>query len=134
MKVYFMLSAILLGITFSSCEEDEPTCIIMTEDTVEGSWSMTEAMLGWGGYQTFEMNELVWTFDNNQLLVSFQDSLELNSNIPYSSINNESFNYTGNDSTIVIDEENYNLIVNETELIIDQNPEVDGIQLTFVRN
>ena len=134
MKKLLYLSAILLSITFSSCEEDEPTCTIMTEDTVEGCWSMTDAMLGWGGYQTFEMNELVWTFDNNQLLVSFEDTLELNSNIPYSSVNNGSFNYTANDSTIIINEDSYNLMVNETELIIDQNPWSDGIQLTFTRN
>ena len=133
MKNLLYLSAILLSITFSSCEEEESTCI-MTADTVEGSWSMTYAMLGWGGSQTFEMNELIWTFDNNQLLVSFEDSLELNSNIPYSSVNNGSFNYTANDSTIVINEDSYNLMVNETELIIDQNPWSDGIQLTFIRN
>ncbi len=133
MKNLLYLSAILLSITFSSCEEDEPTCI-MTEDTVEGSWSMTEAMLGWGGYQTFEMNELVWTFNNNQMFVYFGDSLGLNPSIPYSSTSNAGYDYTASDSSIIINEVGYNLSVNETELIIDQNPWSDGIQLTFTRN
>jgi|GEM_PF-2241934 hypothetical protein len=134
MKKLFYLSLIVLGITFISCEEEELICEIIIENTVEGSWSMTEAMLGWGGYQTFEMNELVWTFNDNQLFIYFEDSLELNSSIPYSSANNAAYNYTANDSTIVIDEVGYNLSVNETELIIHQNPWSDGIQLNFTRN
>jgi len=65
MKKLIYLSVILLGITFSSCEEEEPTYIQMTENPVEGSWSMTNAMLGWGGFQDFEMNELVWIFNKS---------------------------------------------------------------------
>ena len=110
------------------------SCTIMTEDTVEGSSSMTEAMVGWGGYQTFEMNELVWTFNNNQMFVYFGDSLGLNLSIPYSSTSNAGYDYTASDSSIIINEIGYNLSVNETELIIDQNPWSDGIQLTFTRN
>ena len=87
MKMLFYISVLLLSTTFTSCEDEEPTCIILLEDSIVGSWSMTEAMLGFAGYQTFEENQIVWTFNNdNQMFVYLQDSLMINPSIPFSTI------------------------------------------------
>ena len=132
MKKLFYLSILCIGIAFTSCDEDEN---IQTEDSIVGSWSMTEAMLGFAGYQTFEENQIVWTFNNdNQMFVYLQDSLMINPSIPFSTIDEAAYDYTSDTSSIMINDIGYNLAVNETELIIDGNPAADGIQLTFIRN
>tara|TARA_B110000977_G_scaffold198589_1_gene283765 strand:- start:136 stop:543 length:408 start_codon:yes stop_codon:yes gene_type:complete len=135
MKKIFYLFILIIGISFSSCKKDEPTCIVLNSDTVEGSWSMMEASLGWGGYQTFEVNQIVWNFNNdNQMFVYLQDSLGINPNIPFSTVNDTSYVYTADSTSIIINDIGYNLSVNETELIIGGNVAVDGTQLTFIRN
>jgi len=132
MKKVFYISMLSLACFFTACDEDE---IIPVEDSIIGSWSMTEAMLGWGGYETFEVNQIVWTFNNdNQMYVYLQDSLIINPNIPYSTVDGAGYDFTSDSSTIIINDIGYNLAVNETELIIGGNVAADGTQLTFIRN
>jgi hypothetical protein len=132
MKKLLYLSILCIGIVFTSCDVDEN---IETEDSIIGSWSMTEASLGLAGYQTFEVNQIVWTFNNdNQMYVYLQDSLIINPNIPYSTVDGAGYDFTSDSSTIIINDVGYNLAVNETELIIGGNVAADGTQLTFIRN
>jgi len=132
MKKLLYLSILCIGIAFTSCDVDEN---IETEDSIIGSWSMTEASLGWAGYQTFEENQIVWTFNNdNQMFVYLQDSLIINPNIPYSSVDGAGYDFTSDSTAIIINDVGYDLAVNETELIIGGNVASDGTQLTFIRN
>ena len=132
MKKLLYLSILWIGIAFTSCDVDEN---IETEDSIIGSWSMTEASLGLAGYQTFEVNQIIWTFNNdNQMYVYLQDSLIINPNIPYSTVDGAGYDFTSDSSTIIINDVGYNLAVNETELIIGGNVAADGTQLTFIRN
>ena len=74
-----LICSIFLGI---GCEKDSP---FFDANSIVGSWSLSEANLGWGGYETYESNQIVWKFGTDQQLkVTVKEGLSVNQNIPFS--------------------------------------------------
>ena len=124
-----LICSIFLGV---GCEKDPP---FFDANSIVGSWSLSEANLGWGGYETYESNQIVWKFGTDQQLkVTVQEGLSVNQNIPFSNSQLGVYSYLASDSTLIIDGQLFHLLLENNLLIIDQNPALDGIQLSFSKN
>ena len=127
---YLILTcSIFLGV---GCKKDTT---FFDANSIVGSWSLSEASLSWGGYESYESNQIVWKFGaNQQLEVTVQDGLIVNQNIPFTNSQLGVYTYLTSDTTLLIDGQLFNLLLENNLLIIDQNPALDGIQLSFSKN
>ena len=124
-----LICSVFLGV---GCKKDPP---FFDANSIVGSWSLSEANLGWGGYESYESNQIVWKFGaNQQLEVTVQDGLIVNQNIPFTNSQLGVYTYLTSDATLMIDGQLFNLLLENNLLIIDQNPALDGIQLSFSKN
>ena len=129
LRYFVLIFSTFLGV---GCEKDTP---FFDANSIIGSWSLSEANLGWGGYESYESNQIVWKFETDQQLeVTVQEGLNVNQNIPFSNSQLGVYPYLTSDSTLLIDGQLFHLLLENNLLIIDQNPALDGIQLSFSKN
>lgn len=129
LRYLVLIFSTFLGV---GCKKDTP---LFNANSIVGSWSLCEANLGWGGYESYESNQIVWKFGTDQQLeVTVQEGLNVNQNIPFSNSQLGIYPYLTSDATLTINGQLFNLLLENNLLIIDQNPALDGIQLSFSKN
>lgn len=129
LRYLVLIFSTFLGV---GCEKDTP---LFDANSIVGSWSLSEASLGLGGYESYESNQIVWKFGaNQQLEVTVQEGLNVNQNIPFINSQLGVYTYLTSHATLMIDGQLFNLLLENNLLIIDQNPALDGIQLSFSKN
>ncbi len=61
MKTFF-LNIFVIATIFISCDKKEET---ITTDVLYGKWSLMENSKGFGGSETFEINDIIWEFNSD---------------------------------------------------------------------
>lgn len=65
MKTFF-LNILVFTTIFVSCDKDETTTT--TTDELYGEWSLVENSKGFGGSETFEINDIIWKFNSDNTI------------------------------------------------------------------
>ena len=131
MKTLF-LNILLFTTIFVSCKKNETTTT--PKDELRGRWSLVEISKGFGGSESFGVNDIIWEFNSNNTI---NVTLNVNPNLEIPLDATGVYNYTINGNQITLPNSNtfeFKLLSNETMLRLSDNGASDGDIITFQKN
>ena len=131
MKTLF-LNILLFTTLFVSCKKAKTTT--PPNDELNGRWSLVEFSKGFGGSESFRVNDIVWEFNSNNTI---DVTLNVNPNLEIPLGATGVYNYTINGNQITLPNGNtfeYIILSNGTMLRLSDNGAADGDIVTFQKN
>jgi hypothetical protein len=128
MKTFF-LNILVFTTIFVSCDKDETTTT--TTDELYGEWSLVENSKGFGGYETFEINDIIWKFNSdNTINVTLNVTPDLEIPLGITGV----YEYTLDGNQITLPDGNtfeYTLLSDGAILRLSDNGASDGDIISF---
>ncbi len=128
MKTLF-LNILMFATIFVSCKKTKTTTT--PNDELSGRWSLVEISKGFGGSETFRVNDIIWEFNSNNTI---NVTLNVNPNLEIPLDAPGIYNYTVNGNQITLPNGitfEFKLLSNGTMLRLSDNGAADGDIVTL---
>ena len=123
-----LLLLMLVGI-FNSCTKDE----VSTNAAIDGEWNLMIYSAGIGGYETYNKDDVTWTFNsNNTVDVLINITILPNTYMPIQT--STTVAYAINGSQVIVGNMTYDFYYENGKLILSDHPELDGPLIEFERD
>ncbi len=129
MKRVLFLNILVFVTILVSCKKNETTAT--PNDELNGRWSLVEISKGFGGSESFVVNDIIWEFNSNNTI---EVTLNVNPNLEIPLDATGSYDYSVNGNYITISNSNtfeYELLSNGTILRLSDNGAADGDIITL---
>lgn len=124
MALVFALS-LITGCARSSDDE------AATPDVLTGIYSLRSFSPGFGPFESYSPNDIIWQFMPDQSLkVTINTTIPANSQLPFTSNTTVTYHLI-NDESVKIGDITYEISLTENKLILDSDSSSDGKRITF---
>jgi hypothetical protein len=132
------LFSLLFLIAFSSCTkeviiEEEDVCTTSVCRGLGGEWNLMQYSGGLAGLETYNKDEVTWTFNSNGTVDVLINITLGNSIMPIQTTQTNTYVVNGTIVQLGTGQE-YDIAFDNGQLILSRNPELDGPRIAFERD
>ena len=130
-KINLILILLVSFLSLYNCDRKNDPAVLPQQDVLTGVYSLREFSPGFGPFETYNPNDVIWQFmPDKSLVVKINTTLLANSQLPFVASTTATYTLV-NDEKVTINEITYQISFTENKLILNADASADGKLITF---